>query len=109
MSNTTQYFWVSHQMYLVIAMYISRYMSPQLWASTEELIAAKLAESPTGSYIWADRQRKLALRAKVNTTCHGRVGEARRHVEALLSRDRDRSQPEMEQPSIASSEKQASS
>lgn len=89
MSNTTQYFWVSHQMYLVVAMYISRYMSPQLWASTEEVIAEKLWEAPTGAYLWADRAHELVLKAEVKTTYHGRYGEARNHVKDLLASRRD--------------------
>lgn len=86
MSGPIQYLWISHQMYLVLIMYISRYMSSALWASTEEMIAEKLARSPDGTFLWADEQKKQVVKAEVQTTFHGRYGEARTHAKDLIGR-----------------------
>lgn len=86
MSENVQYVWISYQMYLVLTMYISRYMSQSLWTSTEEMIARKMSSEPRSTYLWKDREACLRVRATLETTLHDRLADARVHFQKLTTR-----------------------
>lgn len=89
MPEKIQYMWLSYQMYLVLVMYIARYLSQQTWGSTEEAIAESLANQPKGAYMFADFATRRVVEAKLETTTHGRYGEASAYARALLARKRE--------------------
>ncbi|GIZ44562.1 hypothetical protein CKM354_000775700 [Cercospora kikuchii] len=83
MSEEVQYVWISYQMFLVLAMYVSRYMTISLWSSAEESIAKSLTCEPQGTYLWRDERTCRRVKAKLDTTLHNRLAEARVHFERL--------------------------
>lgn len=88
MPEPLQYVWLSYQMYLVLAMYISRYMWVNLWSSTEEVIARELSSSPERAYLWGERKRRTTVEARIQSTYHAKYGEALVHMRKLLARPR---------------------
>ena len=81
-----QYIWLSYQMYVVSTMYISRYLNVETWASTEEGIAALLAEKEGKGpvHLWADEARNTVVEAKLETRFFARYGEGAAHVQTLI-------------------------
>lgn len=83
MSEPVQYAWLSYQMYLVLAMYASRYMSLELWTSTEKVIADSLAQNEDPKYLWRDETCGKTVKVILHTSLHERYGEARESARQL--------------------------
>ncbi len=83
-----QYVWLSYQMYVVGAMYISRFVGVEHWASIEEKLAAALAQtSSTGPRtLWSDDSTSTAVNAVLETTYFDRYGRGRSYKHHLLKR-----------------------
>jgi hypothetical protein len=70
MSLPTQYVWVSYHLYTVLAMYASRYMRVEEWASTEGLIARLLHNSSEA--VQLSTGKNLCVYATLEATYHER-------------------------------------
>ncbi|KAK4496814.1 hypothetical protein PRZ48_012798 [Zasmidium cellare] len=99
MPEGIQYFWISSQMYLVLAMYVSRYTSIGLWASMEEWIAEVLVRNGDGGFVFVDGQSGLGVKARLESTHHRHYGEAKAAAESLLQTSAMKHQPQEKAPS----------
>lgn len=85
MPSHIQYVWVSHQMYVVGAMYIARFLGVEAWASTEELVAEKLMDGRSKGVVnlWEDQSCGRSLGCVLEASFHHSYREGRSHVESL--------------------------
>jgi hypothetical protein len=84
MSQSIQYVWLSYQMYLVLTMYITRYMSLSLWCSTEELIAGEFAKGADCVYLWKDEGAGKVVKAVLQTELFPRFSDAKACTRELV-------------------------
>ena len=88
MPVTIQYVWLCYQIYAVLAMYVARYTSSDIWASTEESIARALSSDSGPTYMLFGREEGSAgnFKVRLNVTYHHRYQTGKEHMERLLVR-----------------------
>ena len=85
-----QYVWLSYQMYAVTAMYLTRFLRVETWASTEEAIAASLAKSKkkNPASLWVDMAHGRSVEAFVETSYFTRHSAGAAHVQRLIGHNK---------------------
>ncbi|KAK3630436.1 hypothetical protein LTR56_017494 [Elasticomyces elasticus] len=84
MPTSVQYVWLVYQMYVVGAMYISRYLGVGTLISTEAGIASMLVRSEGFTSLWEDGEHGLVVEGALESNFLTRYGEGQAYVRSLL-------------------------